>query len=202
MGFRSAIRVRRQKLKKLGSIPKRINSRRTVRVEGQQRPPAKPSFFRFAASSLTCTAVDQVLAAALFYALRKPMADMGFVRILVSSVIARCVSLSLNYVLNRRLVFFPEDEEGTKRPRKRESLPQFLLLAAGILGLSSLGVFLANTYLGVEEWQAKFVVDFLLFFLNYYVQRKWVFKTEITVPMDRDGASCDKGPRDSGSHEE
>lgn len=186
MGFRSAIRVRRQKLKRLGPSSKRKGTRRTVRVEGGEKAPAKPSFFRFAASSLTCTAVDQVLAGVLFYALRKPMADIGFVRILVSSVIARCVSLSLNYMLNRRLVFFPDDEEGTKRPRKRESLPQFLMLAVIILALSTVGVFWAHTYLGVEEWQAKFVVDFLLFFLNYFAQRKWVFKTEVTVPVRRD----------------
>lgn len=113
------------------------------------------------------------------------MADMGFVRILVSSVIARCVSLSLNYMLNRRLVFFPDNEEGAKRPRKRESLPQFLLLAAIILAMSSTGVFWAHTHLGVEEWQAKLVVDFLLFFLNYFAQRKWVFKTEVSVPVHR-----------------
>lgn len=184
MGFRSAIRVRRQRLKGRGSIAARLRARSTVRVDDNHaRPPAKPSFFRFAASSLSCTAVDQVLAWVLFSALRKPMHDVDFLRILVSSVIARCVSLTLNYMLNRRLVFVP-DEDG-KRPRKRESFPRFLALAAVILGLSTLGVFWAHTLLGVEEWQAKLVVDFLLFFLNYYVQRKWVFRTEVTVPMRR-----------------
>lgn len=57
----------------------------------------------------------------------------------------------------------------------RESLPRFLLLAVAMLLLSSVGVFAAHVALGVNESVAKLAVDFLLFFVNYYAQRAWVF---------------------------
>ena len=184
--FKRAIKVRRKNLKDdhAALAQQKTNSRRVTKIDRRVgSTPAKPSFFRFAASSFTCTLVDQVLAWVLFRVLRQPLADAGFIRILVSSVLARCVSLSINFVLNRRLVFVP-DEDG-RRPRKRESLPKFIALAAIVLMLSSTGVFCAHEYLGAEEWQAKIVVDFALFFLNYYGQRKWVFRNDITVRIPR-----------------
>jgi len=184
--LKRAIKVRRKNLKdrRAARAEKKANSRRVTKVDGRRSSaPGKPSFVRFAASSFTCTVVDQALAWFLFAALRRPFAGAGFIRILVSNVLARCVSLSLNFVLNRRLVFVP-DEDG-RRPRKRESLPKFIALAAVVLTLSSIGVFCAHEYLGVEEWQAKLVVDFVLFFFNYYGQRKWVFRNDVTVRMPR-----------------
>ena len=180
MGLKRAIRIRRQKL---GAAHAQRKRRLVTRYEGRKEMrPAKPSFLRFAASSLACTTVDQLLAWLLFRVLRGPFAGAGFARILVSTIIARIASLTLNYVLNRRLVFSPQNEQG-RRPRKRESLPKFVALAAVILTLSSIGVFYAHETFGIEEWQAKLVVDFLLFFLNYYGQQKWVFNTEATVRM-------------------
>lgn len=189
MGFRSAvkIRVRRQKLKSRDAARVKRKVRRVIKVDARKEErSSKPSFFRFAASSLTCTAIDQVLAWVLFSALRRPMADLGFLRILVANLVARCVSLSLNYVINHRLVFVAE--EGAHRRRKRESFPRYVALAAFILSLSTLCVYFAHEYFGVEEWQAKLVADFLLFFLNYQAQQKWVFKTEVTIPVPKSHA--------------
>ena len=118
--IKRAIKVRRKNLKdrRAARAEKKASSRRVTRVDGRRSSaPGKPSFVRFAASSFTCTVVDQALAWFLFAALRRPFAGAGFIRILVSNVLARCVSLSLNFVLNRRLVFVP-DEDG-RRPRKR-----------------------------------------------------------------------------------
>ena len=138
-------------------------------------------FLRFAGVSLTCTALDQLLAAALFSLLRGPLEGRGFLRIVASSVIARCFSLSLNYALNHHLVFTLEDEDPGQSRRGRSSLPRFVALAAFVLALSTLGVYLAHTYLGAPEWQAKLVCDMALFFVNYHVQRTWVFRPEVTV---------------------
>jgi hypothetical protein len=49
------------------------------------------------------------------------------------------------------------------------------VLAACVALLSSVGVYLCRTYLAADERLAKLVVDFCLFFLNYNVQRTWVF---------------------------
>lgn len=143
---------------------------------------SKPSFLRFMAASFSCSLLDQLLAWLLFSALRRPLGDMGFVRILISNVTARCVSLTLNYALNHRLVFSIDvDDPEWIRNSRRESLPRFLLLSAIVLALSTLGVFLASTYLGILEWKAKIVVDVCLFFLNYNVQRNWVFRNEVSI---------------------
>ena len=116
-------------------------------------------FGRFACSSLASTAVDQLVAWALFAAFRGLFVGADFLRILIATVIARCVSMALNFTINRRVVFSQEDPAVT---RDR-------------LCLSSMGVWAAHMALGTPEWQAKPMVDLALFFLNYTGQRKWVF---------------------------
>ena len=130
-------------------------------------------FSRFACSSLASTAVDQLLAWTLFAAFRNSFVGADFLRILIATIIARCVSMALNFTINRRVVFKGEDEEIVRG--KRESMYRFVLLEVGILCLSSLGVWAAHMALGMPEWNAKPLVDLALFFLNYTGQRKWVF---------------------------
>ena len=149
--------------------------RRLKRVAGQR-------FVRFAGASALCSSLDQLVAWILFAVLKEPMAGLGFLRILIATVIARCISLTLNYALNRRLVFTLDvDDPEWQRAARRESLPRFVALSVGILTLSTLGVYLLNSFFGVKEWLAKIVVDLTLFFLNYNVQRKWVFRNEVSV---------------------
>lgn len=149
--------------------------RKLRRVTGQR-------FVRFAGASAMCSALDQLVAWILFSVLKKPMVGLGFLRILTATIVARCISLTLNYALNRRLVFTLDvDDPEWQRAARRESLPRFIALSAGILTLSTLGVYLLNSIFDVQEWLAKIVVDFTLFFLNYNVQRKWVFRNEVSV---------------------
>ncbi|MDO4538435.1 MAG: GtrA family protein [Coriobacteriales bacterium] len=135
-----------------------------------------PRFAHFAASSLLCTGVDQLTAWMLFSTLRPGMGDADLLRIMTASVIARVISLSLNYVINHWL--FAHNAENVSDVRSHsKSLPRFIVLSVCILTLSCLGVWWAHTTLGAPEWQAKPVVDFLLFFVNYNLQRTWVFKS-------------------------
>ena len=107
---------------------------------------------------------------------------VSFLRIFFANVTARIFSLTLNYSLNHRLVFSLDiDDPEWQRSSRRESLPRFIALSAGILALSTLGVFVAHALLGVPEWKAKIVIDVALFFLNYNIQRKWVFRNEVTI---------------------
>lgn len=177
--------LRRRVRRKYRSVveQRRIRFSRKPRKKAPASPEkGKQQFLRFMAASASCSTLDQLLAWLLFSALRRPLAQMGFVRILVSNVLARCVSLSLNYALNHRLVFSLDvDDPEYQRNARRESLPRFLALSAAVLALSTLGVYLAHTFLGVAEWKAKIVIDIALFFLNYNVQRVWVFRSEVTV---------------------
>lgn len=175
------------------------------KAQSRPRVPIPPAlatrlrrFVRFAGSSVICTALDQLVAGLLFLALRRPLADNGFLRILVGTVVARCISQTLNYVLNHRLVFAGDDQgEGHRRPSRRESLPRFLVVATGILTLSTVGVYLLHTYTGIAESVAKLLMDSALFFLNYYLQQAWVFTTEpsINPRRARKGRSPRQGSR-------
>jgi len=131
-------------------------------------------------SSLTCTLIDQGVAGIVFLLLRKPMAGMGFLRSFVGTVISRVISQAINYSLNHRIVF-AGGASRAQRPSRRESLPRFLAVAAFVLFLSTTGVYLLHAYLGIAESIAKIGVDSVLFFVNYYLQRNWVFTTEPTI---------------------
>lgn len=176
------MKLRRRAFRYVVEARKARARKRRAAAEREPQANSKPRFLRFMAASASCSTLDQLLAWALFTLLRRPMAGMGFLRILVSNVAARCVSLTLNYTLNHRLVFTVDvDDPEWQRSARRESLSRFIVLSAVVLALSTLGVYLAHTFLGVEEWQAKIVVDVALFFLNYNVQRKWVFRNEVSV---------------------
>lgn len=138
-------------------------------------------FLRFAGSSLVCTALDQVLAGLLFIALRRPLHGHSFLRILLATLIARVFSQALNYALNHHLVFVGGDEQAPRRPSRRESLPRFLAVATLVLSLSIIGVYLLHARLGIAESIGKLIVDSLLFFLNYFLQRNWVFTNEPVI---------------------
>lgn len=154
-------------------------------------------FVRFACSSLSCTVVDQGVAWLLFAVLQPLMPGMDYLRILAGTIVARVASITLNYNINRRLVFaggrwsagdgaVEKDAVGAARGSRdlRPTVPpslsgstlaRYLVLAACVALLSSVGVYLCRTYLAADERLAKLVVDFCLFFLNYNVQRTWVF---------------------------
>ena len=143
-------------------------------------------FLRFAGSSFVCTILDQVVAGILFVLLARYMKDMEFQRILIGTVVARCLSQTLSFILNRKLVFKPEGgkEDEVQRP-KRESLPRFLAVAGLILSLSIVGVYALHALFGIQESIAKLMVDFALFFLNYQLQHRWVFRSEPSIHPKR-----------------
>lgn len=180
-------------------MPKRPTYRNFVDAR-PARPKRKPKvaqggtsslrrFLRFTGTSLTCTALDQVVAGLLFVMLRKPMGDKGFFRILVATAVARVISQTLNYALNRRLVFSGtakgEGKQYVNRPSRRESIPRFLAVAAVILTLSTIGVYLLHDFFDLQESIAKLIMDSALFFLNYHLQHNWVFTTEPSIRPHR-----------------
>ncbi len=171
--------TRRKPYRNIVDAPK---ARSRKRRRNPEAPSSRPRFLRFMMSSASCSLLDQLLAWFLFSLLRRRMASSPFLRILVSNVAARIMSLTLNYSLNHRLVFTLDvNDPNWQRSARRESLPRFIALSAFILALSTLGVYLTHRFLGIEEWRAKIVVDIALFFLNYNVQRKWVFRHEVSV---------------------
>lgn len=126
---------------------------------------------RFAASALLAFAVD-TLALLLFQALT------GW--LLFSVVAARVVSASLNFAVNRSLVF------GARRsvPLRTAAARYFSL--AGLLLTASFGMLTALSDLGVPLVAAKLVTDATLFGVSFAVQRAVVFApatSPVTAPV-------------------
>lgn len=110
---------------------------------------------RFVAVSLGCYVLDYSL-----YSL-----FLGFSATWLAYGMARSVSATANYLLNRHVVF--------KRGRRSSAL-RYFLLAGTVMAIGALSTNILSM-LGISDYLAKLPVDFLLFFLNYVAQREFVF---------------------------
>ena len=128
------------------------------------------SFIRFMASSITCVALDQgifnLLNLAVFANGDKKSASV----ILLCTVVARVISATVNFLLNRGLVFGNRGNAG-------KAFARYVILAAAIMLLSAGGTWLLGQA-GMSSTVAKLIVDSLLYFVSYRVQQQWVFKEE------------------------
>ena len=102
-------------------------------------------------------------------------ASMGSWSILGSTVIARLVSSFVNFNLNRRLVF-------RRETAYRRHLLRYYTIAAAQMLASAGTVWVLSLLLGAGGstrvlMPLKILVDTGLFFLSYYFQSKWVFKS-------------------------
>ena len=148
--------------------------RDSMRIFGQ--------ILKFTASSLFCFSVDYILfivfSTWVFADGDKNLATLTgltgnnvFVTLLeslsLSYICARVISGTLNYTLNRRLVF----KKGTK-----SSALKYFILTVVIMLAGSLLTGLMIKYIGWPGFVCKIIVDFVLYFVNYYFQREWVFR--------------------------
>lgn len=125
-------------------------------------------FIKFTASSLFSTVVDLVLFAIFIYLLRGTFPTSY---IMISTTIARIVSIFVNYTLNNKLVF-------KRKNRKRGSFIRYITLAViEMLGSGMLVTFIVNTLIPFETL-TKILVDGSLFFVGFLIQRKFVFTKE------------------------
>lgn len=117
------------------------------------------SILRFVMSSLLSVLVD--------YGLYTLLTLTGWLSPPVAVVAARLVSAVFNYLCNRFLVF------------KRRDAGKISGLYYGLLALFSMGALYFGvqglTLLGMPALLAKALLDLLLFFFNYVVQRKFIF---------------------------
>lgn len=128
------------------------------------------NFLRFSASSVVSAAVDLGIAWFLLDFLRM-FIKMEYLRIFAATSIARIISISVNYMLNKNFVFH---ENGSGK----QSLIRYLMLCAVIMLLSATGVYVLHRGLGINEKIGKIICDALLYLLSYRVQQRWVFAAE------------------------
>ncbi|MCE5344209.1 MAG: bifunctional glycosyltransferase family 2/GtrA family protein [Eubacteriales bacterium] len=135
-------------------------------------------FLRFIAASLACFLVDYAIYLLLnnIFRVHAPALNQTLsffsvhfiARIGLAAVLARAVSATLNFVLNRKVVF-------DSRTRMGVSFRRYAVTVVVIVCLSAWLTSGLNLWFGWNDNLVKMPVDILLFFMSYYVQRRWVF---------------------------
>ena len=121
-------------------------------------------------SSLFGTLIDLSVFTGLMILLSRVIPS---VKIFVATSCGRLLSTLFNYFVSKKIVFECSDPA-------RQTFCRFYLLAACIMLCSYAGVFfLTHLLLAGGYWPTliKACVDAILFFMNFFLQKKWVFKT-------------------------
>ena len=135
------------------------------------------NFFKFTSASLICWLVDFILFTLLkrIPFLAQLELDTPWLRalsrsseaILLATAIARVVSATLNFFLNRDAVFNIKKCKGAAW--------RYILLCVAVMLVSGICVSALHDLTGIESSVIKIVIDLLLFFINYRIQKSWVF---------------------------
>jgi len=91
--------------------------------------------------------------------------------LLLAVVGARICSAGVNYTINRHFVFSQE-----KVASMKSSFPRYVTLVIIIMFLNYCVIHLYHNTLGIPLVWAKILTDACLFLVNYWAQRKFVFK--------------------------
>ena len=140
------------------------------------------SFFRFMGASLLCTLVDLLLFTLLrhwplpqliggdtvWYAFGMKLMAVT----VLATWIARVFSASLNYFLNRSLVFRMKDCKGSMLRYLLVAVLIMLVSSGLVSGIASLFHLSSRSF---SNTLIKVVVDTVLYFINYRIQKNWVF---------------------------
>ncbi len=129
------------------------------------------NFFRFMSSSFLATAIDLGISFLLMDALRTgPLPNEW--RIAIATGAARLVSSGFNFLVNKNFVFHSR----TARHKQTDALLRYAILCVCVWAVSWGSVTSLHQYLNMSDKLAKILTDTLLFFVNYRVQQRWVFK--------------------------
>ncbi len=127
--------------------------------------------FRFASASFLSFLADYFLF--LLFTAVFPSTDMFLI---LGNVVARFGSAALNYTLNTKAVF--HDTRSV-----RQTLPQYALLAAGILLANSLLLSLFASIFGIAGYIAKALTEIILFLVSFLVQSCVIYGRKKTEYM-------------------
>jgi glycosyltransferase involved in cell wall biosynthesis len=90
-------------------------------------------------------------------------------RLFFATLIARFISSSCNFYMNRKMVFMGAN-------KLSQSIIRYYFLFAGLIIASYLLVLSANQWVGANIILAKICIDTILGILSYQVQLNWVFR--------------------------
>lgn len=125
-------------------------------------------FLKFIFSSLSSSIVDAVMFMIACSLTRNIAMSVSY--IVVSTVIARVISATYNFMINYKVVF-------KGKGSKKKAAIRYVALALIIMFLSATLVDMFHSFVpGALEIFVKIPVDTLLFFMSFFVQRELVYK--------------------------
>ncbi len=129
------------------------------------------NFFRFISSSFLATGLDIGLNFVVHeMLLSTPIPDVW--RYAIAMGAARITSSTINFLLNKNFVFHHSHAQN----RSRDTLFKYLLLCVGSWTVSWVIVSALCQFIGFSYMPAFILTSTLLFFVNYRVQQRWVFR--------------------------
>lgn len=137
---------------------------------------------KFGASSFLGFLVDY----GMFGLLSVLTAGLGAQGVVISNIGARVVSASVNFTVNRRLVFH------SRTSLVKSALQYFSLAACILIGNTFLLNFMVNTA-GINRYLAKIVTEITFFVISWTAQKFWIFrkkeKSEKALPDPRESVT-------------
>ncbi len=125
----------------------------------------------FIISGIVSTLLDISLFSLLFYVVLPHASG----RLILSVAIARCCSLTSNYLINRNFVF---KANNTQKDRRHFSFPKYLALALLIMSLSYCFTNIGAKAIKIPIVTIKITVDIILFMVSFYIQKFYIFRTK------------------------
>lgn len=123
-------------------------------------------FLKFIIAAFSSFIIDIGLFSLLVCTL--PEMDCGIVtKIVVSTVIARIISSLYNFFVNSKMVF---------KKANHSSIVKYYILVIVQMFVSAFAVSALYDNLGGSATFIKLLVDTVIFIVNFYLQREWVFK--------------------------
>lgn len=94
-----------------------------------------------------------------------------FNNILFSNILSRLISASINYKINKRLVF-------NSHEKNYKTIFQYFSLVLIILALNTIVLNILVRYIFINKFFAKLLTEVILFFVNWFIQKKYIFKKD------------------------
>ncbi|WMJ84999.1 glycosyltransferase [Oscillospiraceae bacterium LTW-04] len=92
-------------------------------------------------------------------------------RVLIATIVSRAISSAVNFSFNRKAVF-------SSNSALSRALPRYYLLCFFQFICSWVGVWGLTLIIGGSSVLAKIIIDTLLFFASFNIQRHWVFSEQ------------------------
>lgn len=123
-------------------------------------------FIKYIVSALSSFVLDILLFALFMHLLPDDISH----KIIVSTIIARVISSLYNYMINSKMVF--------KKAGNNAIIKYFILVVIQMFASGFFVDILSENVFSFNPTWVKVIVDSVIFIVNFFIQREWVFKNK------------------------